>query len=73
MVFKTQIRIGERVMLVHQSTATDGSTVFVPFQCTHCRMNTAGNHEEHCPLSNENIKKYVPDPVEDYSDPTEPA
>jgi len=57
-------------MIVHQTT-TDGKMIFTPFECSYCRMNTAGNHEYHCPLNRENKKVFTPDPVEDYDDPTE--
>jgi len=57
-------------MIVHQETTTDGRTIFTPFECSYCQMNTAGDHDYNCPLHKEK-KIYVSDPVEDYNDFTE--
>ena len=58
-------------MLIHQTRTASSEFVFTPYQCAHCRMNTAGVHEYNCPL-NPNKKKFEIDPVEDYNDITEP-
>lgn len=54
-------------MIVHQEKTVTGKYVFTPFECPFCKTDTLGNHENNCP----NKKKFIPDPVEDYSDQTE--
>ena len=58
-------------MIVHQETNIAGKPIFHPYECSYCRMNTAGNHEHNCPAREENKNVFVPDPIEDYNDPTE--
>lgn len=58
-------------MIGHQITTTDGRVIFTPWECEFCQLSTDGKHDINCP--NRIIQNtFILDPVEDYSDQTEP-
>ena len=59
-------------MIVHQTMTATGAVIFTPFECTYCRLDTSGLHEKYCPMSLKPKKTFIEDPIEDYSDITEP-
>lgn len=45
-------------------TTTDGKKTITPDQCSHCQMDTAGNHEPKCPCY---VNSHIVQEIDDHT------